>query len=347
LQLSDGLSPAADSAGSDEAPRGFSMLLTLMSGACVTLRYVIPIHHACAHACRWALGVEATPGAAHCGEAAEHANSMARVGPRGGSLANAGREWYLSGWTANYAEHNARQNERAAEVLLRSIGRTYRSLHAASAAYALAAAAEVARRQALALGLKRRHPQAAADPASFGTPQLERLLTLCARDLAVAGRDGLEGGSGRSGSAAHSWVRTSTDLSVMSNLLDAVAPLIAAATARASTRNVASHDDAVKANVTAAVTMALAEHEGADKILRAHRGFSARSREAAAHRLLTDLDFIKTIIIPALLREGSCSRSERRRRKLEQTGLLSARSHSSLPIYLLLLFYTFSSHTLF
>ena len=134
------------------------MNLTLHTGAVVVLRYVVPIQHACAHACRYAMGVESAPGGMHCGEAGEWTFSMSRVGPRGGSLANAGRGVYLSGWNAHYAEHNARCNADAALWLLRQLGRTLRSLHAAIAAYEEAVAAELARARHLSdeLGAKRK-----------------------------------------------------------------------------------------------------------------------------------------------------------------------------------------------
>lgn len=126
---------------------------------------------------------------------------------------------------------------------------------------------------------------------------LEGLLTRCARELAIAGREGFEGGPGRVG-ATQTWVEAATDLAAVKIVLAAVDP--AAIQARTTTRNVALNAELLLTKRAAALTEALAASTHAASLLRRYRGFSARSKNAAAHAMLDDYNFIKSVLLPAL-----------------------------------------------
>ena len=283
LELSDGLPARGEDTATSPPPAGFTLTVTLPplnDGAprVAHIRYVVPVQHACAHKCQWALGAEASFGAAWCGECAEWANRGAGIGARSGALRNAGPGAYATGWASSYAQYNMARNAKAAEWLLSQLGRALIRRRDAETNFNVALAAEIARR-----------------PAGTNTEGAVMMaLNVTALDLAMAGRDGLEGGPGRRGaslSETTKWVRRVEERDSLAAIIDAVAP--AAIGARHNTRNIALREAAVAAEVDAALRLAQLHFPLGAKALSRRQAGRARNPDAAD---LSDYAFAQEVL---------------------------------------------------
>ena len=288
LSLTDGLPARGADGYAGGAPEGFTLTVTVAAPAAsapplvASIRYAVPIHHAHAHKCQWALGAGATPGAASCGEAAEWLNNWVGIAERAGALRNAGPGAYATGWSLTYTQYNSVRNDRAPEWMLSQLGKVIVRLRAAEEAFKVGLEAE----------FERRRSTPSAGVPTEGAVMLALNNTAC--DLAASGRDGLEGGPARrgaAGSATTKWVQRVQERDSLAAILHAVSP--ASIRARHVTRNIEVRAAAEAAEVATALTLALLHFPlGATALKRRQ---ARRARDPAASSL-TDYDFAQSVL---------------------------------------------------